>query len=458
MRVLLVNAPTYRTHLKSIPLGLLYMISYGRSQGREIELLDGSLYATPAAFDRALASREFDVVGISSMTHNFPEALRIAKSALMLAPSATVVLGGVHPSTVPHEAAEAFPEGLVLAGEGEHSFVELLRRLEDGSELSGVPGLARLAEGVVESTPAQSIADLDALPFPAYDAIDFSRYSTGAHGLYFKRKPFSIMITSRGCPFHCSFCAKTPLTGSTWRARSAESVLDEIEMLAGKFGIREIHFEDDNIALEEGRLVRMCEGLLERKLDITWKCPHGIYASHLSAETFRLMARSGCYSLSFGIESGNDEILKKANKASSTATLRAAVELAGRAGIQCVGFFILGLEGETAATIRQTIDFAKSLPLDSAQFNLCVPFIGTPIREIYLERGYIAGHGLGDYDVDHAIVNLPGLSARDLKRWRLRAFLEFYLRPRVFVGNVRNLSSPDMVRALYYRLRNIWRA
>jgi len=229
-------------------------------------------------------------------------------------------------------------------------------------------------------------------------------------------------------------------------------------MLTGKYGIREIHFEDDNIALKEERFVEICEGLLKRGIDITWKCPHGIYAAHLHKETFKLMARAGCYSLSFGVESGSDEILEKACKASRTASIAGAVNAAHAAGISCIGFFIFGLEGETPDTVRQTIDFAKSLPLDAAQFNLCVPFIGTPIRETYLKLGYIAGDDLGSFDVDHAMVSLPGLSARQLKRSRMRAFMEFYARPRILLKNIRNLSSFEVVKSLFFRLRNIWRA
>lgn len=458
MQVLLVNTPTYRSHLRSVPLGLLYIISSCRKSGRDVQLLDGGTFRNRAAFEKELFARDFDVVGFSAMTHNFPEAARLANLVQAHRPEAIILFGGVHASTVPRDVAKAFPQVYVLTGEGEESLPLLLDAIETSAGFTAVGGLLRHENGSLQHTPPTPIDDLDSLPCPAYDLVNFADYSTGAHGMYFKRKPFTTLITSRGCPFHCSFCAKTVLTGDTWRSRSPESVLDEIELLTTRYGIREIHFEDDNMALKEDRLVAICRGLIDRKLNITWKCPHGIFAAHLAPETFKLMARCGCYSLSFGVESGSDEILAAAGKAADTAATRRAIEAASAAGIDSVGFFIFGLEGETPQTIRQTIDFAKSLPLDAAQFNLCVPFIGTPIRETYLRLGYIGPDDLASYDVDHAIVNLPGLSAKDLKRWRLRAFLDFYARPGVLFKNLRNLSSPDVMKALLYRLRNIWRA
>lgn len=458
MRVLLVNAPSFGSHLRSAPLGLLYMISNCRGEGRTFELVDGALFSSRSALESEILGRDFDLVGISAMTHNFPEAVRIARLVGTHRPDAHVVFGGAHASTVPDTISRECPESLVMAGEGERGLTALLDALEGKGCMDDVPGLYRQGAAGGQGNAVKLVDDLDSLEMPAWELVNLSDYTLGAHGLYFRRKPFAPLVTSRGCPFHCSFCAKSLLTGDTWRARSPESVLDEIEFLTRRYGVREIHFEDDNIALDEKRFVEICGGLIDRGIDITWKCPHGIYASHLDESTFELMARAGCYSLSFGIESGDADILAKAGKAGTPEGLRRAVRAAHAAGIQCIGFFIFGLEGETPQTIRKTIDFAKSLPLDAAQFNLCVPFIGTPIRERYLELGYLRAAGLEAFDVDHAMVDLPGLTARQLKRWRLRAFLEFYCRPRILAGNLRAVSSPEVARGLFYRLRNIWRS
>ena len=434
------------------------MTSNCRSEDRTFELVDGTLFSNRNALDREILRRDFDVVGISAMTHNFAEAQRIARLVGTHRPGAQVVFGGAHVSTVPDTAARGCPDCLVIAGEGERSLTALLDALEGRWRVDDVPGLYRHGAAMGQGNAAELIDDLDSLEMPAWEVVNLSDYTVGAHGLYFRRKPFAPLVTSRGCPFHCSFCAKSALTGDTWRPRSPENVLDEIELLKRRYGVREIHFEDDNIALDENRFIEICRGLIDRGMDITWKCPHGIYASHLDKSTFELMARAGCYSLSFGIESGDADILAKAGKAGTPERLRRAIDAAHAAGIQCVGFFILGLEGETPQTVRKTIDFAKSLPLAAAQFNLCVPFIGTPIRRRYLELGYVRAAELDAFDVDHAMVNLPGLTARDLKRWRRRAFLEFYGRPRILARNLRSVSSPEVARALFYRLRNIWRS
>lgn len=458
MRVLLINVPSYGTHLRGVPLGLLYMVSACRKAGREAALLDGNLCGGSDAFTKKLLGMEFDVLGLSAITQNITEAYRIARVVTAERPEARIVIGGVHASTVPEEVARACPECFVMQGEGEESFPLFLDALDGSRGFRAVPGLLWREDGAVRRNPPRPVEDLDALALPAYDLVNFADYRLGVHGLFFRRTPLTSMITSRGCPFKCTFCAKTALTGFTWRARSASSVLDEIELLVRKHGIREVHFEDDNIALKADRLVEICEGIIDRRLDISWKCPHGIYAGHLDAETMRLMKRSGCYSLSFGVESGDDEILARAGKAGTTATIRKSIEAARAAGIQCIGFFIFGLEGETPRTIRRTIDFAKSLPLDAAQFNLCIPFEGTPIRETYLRLGYVTDDDPSAYDVDHAVVSLPGLSSDELRQWRLQAFLEFYARPSIIMRNLKNLSSPEVMKALLYRLRNIWRA
>ncbi|MCD6405830.1 MAG: cobalamin-dependent protein [Planctomycetes bacterium] len=458
VRALLVNTPTYGSHLRSIPLGLLYIISSCRRAGHDVSLLDGGVFRSREAFEKELLAGDFDTVGFSAMTHNFGEVVRLVSFIRNRRPGMTILIGGVHASAAWEQVAAVCPECFVMTGEGEEAMPLVFDAMEGRGALADVPGLVWHENGVLRHNRPRPVDDLDALALPAYDLVDFSDYTIGAHGMYFKRKPLTTIITSRGCPFHCSFCAKSVLTGDTWRPRSPEGVLDEIELLMHRYGIREIHFEDDNIALDEDRFRKICQGIIDRGIDITWKCPHGIYATHLAQDTFELMARSGCYSLSFGIESGNDQVLAMAHKTSNTAGLRKTVEAARRAGIQVIGFFILGLEGETPQTIRETIDFAKSLPLDAAQFNLCVPFIGTQIRETYLDLGYISDRDLDTYDVDHAVVNLPGLSTKDMKRWRLRAFLEFYSRPSIFLRNLRAVSSVDVMKALFFRLRNIWRA
>jgi radical SAM superfamily enzyme YgiQ (UPF0313 family) len=458
VRALLVNVPSYGSHLRGVPLGLLYIIAACRRAGRDVALFDGNLCPDKDRFTRTLLGSDFDVLGLSAITQNIAEAYMVATIVKDARPNVKIVIGGVHASTVPDEVAAECPDCFVIQGEGEEAFPAFLDALEGTRGFDAVPGLLWREGGLLRKNPPRAVVDLDALPLPAYDLVDFADYKLGVHGLFFRRTPLTSMITSRGCPFKCTFCAKTALTGFTWRARSAVSVLNEIEVLVTRYGIREIHFEDDNIALRPERLVEICSGIIDRKLDIAWKCPHGIYAGGLDGETMRLMKRSGCYSLSFGVESGDDDILARAGKTGTTATIRKSIEAARAAGIQCIGFFIFGLEGETPRTIRRTIEFAKSLPLDAAQFNLCIPFKGTPIRETYLHLGFVADDNPSMYDVDHAVVSLPGLSPRDLRRWRLQAFLEFYARPSIIIRNLKNLSSGDVMKALFYRLRNIWRA
>ncbi|HCX27733.1 MAG TPA: hypothetical protein DHI91_01165, partial [Candidatus Portnoybacteria bacterium] len=354
--------PNYKTHLITPPLGLGYISSYLKSRGWQTKIVDGlNLVLT----NDELVSRcsDCDVIGITCLSDFYLETIDLSKK--FKKKNKIVVLGGVHPSVLPQQSLADSGADCVIVGEGEITFDLLLQQLAK-NEKPEIPGLFFL--GQKDFRPRELIADLDSLPFPDWEQLNPTTYQKAPHGALIKNFPVAPIVTSRGCPYSCKFCASPAFWGQKLRLRSPENVIQEIEYLVNNFGVKEIHFEDDNLTLNRDHIVAICQLILKKKIKISWATPNGIRADRVDEEILKLMKQAGCYYVVFGIESGNQEILENINKRETLADIKKAVESAHRLGIMTQGFFILGLPGETEETIKNTIKYAKSLPLDRAQF------------------------------------------------------------------------------------------
>ncbi|MHB1465171.1 MAG: B12-binding domain-containing radical SAM protein, partial [Thermoleophilia bacterium] len=293
--------------------------------------------------------------------------------------------------------------------------------------------------------------DLDALPFPAWDLIDPRTYPDLPHLLLHQKFPVAPVMTSRGCPFDCNFCASTTLWGRGWRTRSSGNVVDEIELLVRDYQVKEIHFEDDNFTLKASHAAAVCEEIIRRQLDIVWCTPNGVRVDSLSEDLVRLMKRSGCYGLAFGIESGSQAVLDRNKKKLDLGKVAAKVKMVKRHGIEAHGFFIVGLPGETVDTIRETIDFARRVPFDRANFALLSPLPGSDIFQKYvLDRGN--GQKI-DYSAFNYFTPFPlgELDAAMLNKWQRRAVYSFYLRPRPLLNLARH-TRPGQLKEIFRAL------
>jgi radical SAM superfamily enzyme YgiQ (UPF0313 family) len=244
------------------------------------------------------------------------------------------------------------------------------------------------------------------------------------------KKNYATIVTSRGCPGCCIFCNKT-IFGFPFRARSAENVVDEIEMLNKKYDIEEFHISDDCFSWDTKRVEKICDLILERGLKIKWACSNGIRVDRGSREMFELMHKAGCYRVSFGIESGDNEILKKIGKKINLAQVRTAFEYAQQAGMFTVALFMLGNYGENEETMQKTIDFAKSLKTDYAQFNITTPYPGTPLFNIVKRRGKFLTQNWSHFGMfDHPVIfEIDEINKDLLLRMSYKAYREFYYRP-----------------------------
>lgn len=371
---IVLTRPSYDTHLITPPLGLGYLAAYVKRAGFPARIVDGlRLGCEPEELARRC---DAPVVGISCMTAYMPEVIEL--SAALKRRGATVILGGPHPTGLPHGSLQATGADYAVLGEGEITLVELLQRLSEGEPGAGIPGV--VTAGVEAFSRRPVVPDLDAFPFPDWDQIAPASYPPAPHGGLIKSFPVAPIVTSRGCPFTCTFCASPAIWGGGIRFRSVDNVLAEIHLLRRRYGIRELHIEDDNFTLRPPHARSICERLLsDFGGSLSWALTNGTRVETINPEMARVMRRAGCYMIAFGIESGDQEILDGVDKTMRLENVRKAIDAASDAGMLTQGFFIFGLPGETAESIERTIRFASESRLDRAQFLLLDVFPGTPI-------------------------------------------------------------------------------
>jgi len=317
-----------------------------------------------------------DVIGITALSSYYNEMRILARILHPL--KIPIILGGVHVSALPELSLRECGADFVVIGEGELTTLELMEKWQDLEAKDHIKGISYLENSRFQLNPARElIPNLDELPFPAWDLINPLKYPLTPHGYIMKRYPVAPILTTRGCPYSCSYCASTQFWRRKFRRRSAQNIGDEIEYLVNTFKIREIHLWDDNFTLLKKHVVEFCKEIQQRKLDLTFACPNGIRIDHLNRELLTLMRRTGFYSLTFAIESGSQAILDQANKRINLKVIPKILEIAKRLGYRTPGFFIFGLPGETYTTARRTIQFAKNLPLDTAVFFSAKPLPGS---------------------------------------------------------------------------------
>jgi anaerobic magnesium-protoporphyrin IX monomethyl ester cyclase len=313
----------------------------------------------------------------------------------------------------------------------------------DGTKVTGIKGLIwRNGSEIVTNPPRPYIGDLADLPLPRHELLPLKSYRAPLVG-----GPYAFVVPSRGCPAGCRFCIKHVSYGRSVRYRRPEDVLDEMEQLVG-LGVRKIHMYADLFTINRDHVMGICQGLLERKLNVRWTCNSRV--DFVDPEMLAMMRASGCWMISWGIESADPEMLKRMNKGITTAKVEQALTWSKEAGIMNWGYFIIGLPGETEATIRTSINFAKQLPLDLVLFHIAAPHPGTPFFFEVVENGWFRpGTRWEEVDMDRStVLDYPNLNAEALERWARRAFREWALRPGPMLTYMKLLmTDPGMVKS-----------
>lgn len=444
MKVLLVKPGIALGDHIQPPLGIAYLAATLRP-AHEVRVAD---FGKMGRDDAALAGlfRDFrpDVVGFQCYSPEIGEVKRLAAMARAELPKAAILAGGPHPTLCPEETMEKLsPEAdYLLRGETELSFPMFMDFLAGAKAPELVHGLVWRAGGRLYINEPRPVADINALPQPAWDLINPQEYPPAQHGAFFKQFPIAPIITTRGCPFNCGFCTASILSGRVMRKRSADLVMQEIELLYHKFGIREIHIVDDNFTMDRAHAVGILRRIIDSKLPISLAFPNGVRINTLDGELLDLMKQAGAYLISVGIESGSDATLRRMDKHLDVGLIREKVKLIHSKGIDLAAFFILGFPDEKLEEMRKTIEFSLELPLLRANFFTFLPLPMTPVTLKLIENGEI-----GHMDVNGLIFQKVPYAPKGVTREQLRglqreAFMKFYLRPRVLLRNLAQVRSP----------------
>jgi len=410
MQVLLVNPPVNRLcemEVNYFPLGIGYLAAIAKQQGHGVGLYNADLCreaVSPLNNERRLSNHELFVRALGDEEHRvwqeYRGVLRQARPALVgfSATSASImpclkmariakeecgavtVLGGMHPTILPRETAADPAVDYIVAGEAEASFPALLRALDDGSDPRGLAGVGGQQAGEYFFTPPGPLEQqLDKLPFPDREALYF---------LDDHKRHLQAVVTSRGCPFRCTFCAGRNMHLGRVRYRSPANVVDEIEYLKHRFDLHTIYFYDDALALKKSQITALCEEMIRRKVDVQWS--GFMRVDGVDPALVKLMKASGCRTLGMGVESGSTHVLQRVKKGYTREEAIAGVKTAKKAGIDVDINIIVGFPFETEQDLRDTLSLIEELQVPT-NINTLTPYPGSELWDECVELGLIAG-------------------------------------------------------------------
>ncbi len=427
MKITLVNPPyppSVHSHPPFIPLGIAYLGAVAEKAGHEVSVIDCQAERlTYDAFRNRVGQKPADIIGVTATTLLYKSAMRLVNIAKEVQPQAVTMLGGSHGTFWDENALNEYPSlDIVVRREGEATFIELLEKLKAKERLDNVLGVTfRGNDGKIVRTPDRPfLEDLDSLPFPAHHLLPLENLKRMGKILF-------PLITSRGCVYWCDFCSTVRMFGRGYRWRSPKNVVDEMQLVHEKYGIDQVTFYDDAFTVNRDRVLKICEELHARKLDMTWDC--GTRVDMVDHELLKTMYDAGCIAVWLGVESGSEAILGKMNKSIKLEQTRKAYKTAQKVGLMTIANVVLGFPGETEQTAKETIRFVKELNPDDVGFYVATPYPGTPMYEQVIKNGWLRVNDFDKYDTAGPTFETPQLTMEKLAEIRYKAYQQFYLRP-----------------------------
>lgn len=411
---------------RMLPVSLPSIAGLLRAEGHQVRILDAVGPRVPAE-SIPHEIRKFDpelvVMTVSTPTYNSDVDV-VAQLAGWTSAHLTAI--GVHVTATAAETLQASRLHSVVRGEPEWTVAHLAACLSDGGDLGAVAGISYRRDGAVHHNADRGFeGDIDELPPPARDLLHEEDYF-----LPIMNRPYTLVVPSRGCPHHCTYCTAPMYYGKRLRQRTPARVVDEIESIVRRGVVNDFVMWSDTFTLDKRFVLEMCRELSDRRLGVRWMCNSRV--DSIDVEMAEAMSAAGCTGISFGMESGVQQILDNVRKGTTVEQGRVAIRTVKGAGIQTLAHFILGLPGETPATIRETIEYAKDVDPDWAQFYTATPLPGTPFMEQAKREGSLPlVTDWSKHELNVPLVSTPALSAEQLARGRARAYVEFYARPRV---------------------------
>lgn len=413
MKIVLINAPVSGYNIRDLylaePLGIAYLAAYLERNGIEARILDCFTQGfhqvfpvhdllrrgmTNSQIREALVKIDADVIGIhSNFTTHYPDAENVARIAREVFPDRPIVFGGAHATMDANTIVTKDIADYVVRGEGELTAVELFRALETKSDTSGIQGITyKDRSGKIRHNPDRPlIQDVNTLPFPAREKLDMDIYLKNSREVapVAMKYPVASILTSRGCQYDCVFCSTKNMWKRKWRGDSAKRVLEEIEILYNKYGVREVVIMDDNFLGNRKRVHEILDMLIEKKMDLTLSILAGVTVWVLDKPLLKKMQQAGFYRLTFPVETGSQEAMKFINKPVNLEQAKDLVQEANRIGLWTQAPFLIGFPYETREDIMATLDYAFKFGVDFAIFYVVQPYPGADLYEVFKKEGLL---------------------------------------------------------------------
>lgn len=448
-KILFINPyPVYASGINEAtiypPLGMAYIAATLEKDNLECKIIDAAVLKLNQA-ELIAEIRKFkpDAIGISTNIVTAKAGVELGKVLRQKFSRMLLIYGGPYATAESDLILRNTGADIVVFGEGEATMEEITKNLRNLKDIKGI--VYRHGAKIIRNPPRELIADLDSIPFPAYHLLpNFRLYHSRS-----RKTPIGFLVTSRGCPFGCIFCNKN-IFGRRFRMRSAANVLTEIELLVGRYKVKQIDVLDDNFTLHIPRAEKICDEIIKRKIQVLLNFQNGVRADRLTPRLIHKMRQAGTYKAGIGIESGDPRIQKIIKKSLSLPKVARAVRMLRKEGIVVVGFFMIGLPGDNPQSLTQTINFAKKVNPHIANFSVVVPLPQTELYEIIKNKGKFItdtrfGSESGFYS-DHFNFELGAVNKKLIRTYVAKAYREFYLRPGKIIDMMLSIKSPDELR------------
>lgn len=408
------------------PIGLASIATYLEKHGAECIIIDANVTEEkpPQILERLLSFKP-DIIGIQMNIVTAQAGVELTKLIKEQLPSPKVVIGGPFATSKYEQLLSDTNAFAIVRGEGEQTFLEIAQ----GKKLENIEGVAFLndKQEVIITKNRELFPDINQFPYPAYHLLpDLKEYRARA-----RKTPFAPIFTSRGCPYRCIFC-NANIFGKTFRARSPEHVLGEVDMLVQKYGVKQIDIIDDNFSYDIERADKILNMIIERKYGIAINFQNGIRADSLTRELVHKMKLAGVYKVGIGIESANEKVRRSIKKGLDIKAVEQAIQWFREEGIITIGFFMLGFPEDTEKTMQETIDFAIRLNPSLANFSLIIPLPDTELYELIKKNNWFTqsieeGSQTGYYS-DTFYYEMPHLKKEVILEYQKKAYRQFNFR------------------------------
>lgn len=454
---ILLTVPISHTHYVVPPIGLGYLsTALKRSGFKNIHILDcvkEKLDFVSFAFN--IKQIQPKVIGFQVFSYDFLSVKKSIEIVKKTSPQTIILLGGPHVSATKESVFDDLPDAdFAFVGEAEIGLpllIQKLLKIEESISFEEIPGLIWEKGNSIIANRISVINDLDALGFPDWELMKPVFYQDSPQGAFYKYSPFAPIATSRGCPYLCTFCGSGVNMGHKLRLRSVNHVLSEMEFLINQYEVREFHIIDDMFNFHKERVFLFCQGIRERKWNISYTFPNGLRLNQLDRKILSAMKETGAYAFTVGIESGSQRILNKMKKQLTLEMIEEKVNLINDVGLEVSGFFIIGYPDETFEDIKATINFAKKLKIKRAHFSNFLPLPGTEATQRLMEKGELKIINWSELFYSKVPYAPIGITKKELKRLQCKAFLSFHMRPKILFKILMEIKNYKQFKAIINR-------